>query len=54
MNGAHISVHAVDIGALTYKSIASIIEHKTERHRPHTEDRPVIDHQNLRGPTYFH
>ena len=49
-----VSAHAVDIGALTYKSIASIIEHKTDLHRPHTEDRQVIVHQNLRGPNYFH
>ena len=44
-----ISVHAVDIGALTYKSIASIIEHKTERHQQPTEDGPVIDHPDVRG-----
>jgi len=49
-----VSTHAVDIGALTYKSIASIIEHKTDLHRQQAEDGPVIDHQNLRGPNYFH
>jgi hypothetical protein len=49
-----ISAHAVHIGALTYKSIASIIEHKTERHQQPTEDGPVIDHPNVRGSQYFH
>ena len=49
-----VSAHAVDIGALTYKSIASIIEHKTERHRLPATDGPVINHPNLRGPNYFH
>ena len=49
-----IAAHAVDIGALTYKSVASIIEHKTERHQQPTEDGPVIDHPNVRGSQYFH
>ncbi len=49
-----VSAHAIDIGALTYKSIASIIEHKTERHRSPATDGPVINHPNLRGPNYFH
>jgi transposase len=49
-----VSAHAIDIGALTYKSIASIVEHNTDRHRQQTEDGPVIDHPNLRGPNYFH
>ncbi len=49
-----VSTHAVDIGALTYKSIASIVEHNADRHQQQTEDGPVIDHPNLRGPNYFH
>jgi transposase len=49
-----VSAHAVDIGALTYKSIASIVEHNTDRHRQQTQDGPVIDHPNLRGANYFH
>ena len=49
-----IAAHAVDIGALTYKSIASIIEHKTERHQQPAEDGTVIDHPNVRGSQYFH
>ena len=49
-----VSTHAVEIGALTYKSIASIVEHNTDRRRQQTQDGPVIDHPNLRGPNYFH
>jgi transposase len=49
-----VSAHAVEIGALTYKSVASIVEHNTDRHQQRTQDGPVIDHPNLRGPNYFH
>ena len=49
-----VAAHAVAIGALTYKSIASIIEHKTECHQPPAADGPVIDHPNVRGSQYFH
>ena len=49
-----VSAHAIEIGALTYKSIASIVEHNTDRHRQRTQDGPVIDRPNLRGPNYVH
>lgn len=49
-----VSAHAVAIGALTYKSIASIIAHKLERRRSAAESATVIDHPNVRGPHYFH
>ena len=49
-----VSAHAIEIGALTYKSIASIVEHKTDRHQQRAEQGAVIDHPNLRGPNYFH
>lgn len=49
-----VSAHAIEIGALTYKSIASIVEHKTDRHQQRAEQGTVIDHPNLRGPNYFH
>lgn len=49
-----VSAHAVAIGALTYKSIASIIAHKLDRSKPPAADGLVIDHQNVRGPHYFH
>jgi transposase len=49
-----VSAHAVAIGALTYKSVASILAHKLERHRSAAESAAVIDHPNVRGPDYFH
>ena len=48
-----VSARAVAIGALNYKSIASIIANKLDRKSSATED-AVIDHPNLRGPSYFH
>lgn len=47
-----VSVRAVAIGALTYKSIASIIANRLDRRSP--AETAVIDHPNLRGPGYFH
>lgn len=52
-----VSARAVAIGALTYRSIASIIASKLDRRPPAAEApaaEPVIDHPNLRGPGYFH
>lgn len=46
------AARAVAIGALTYKSISAIIANRTDRKTP-TDD-AVIDHPNLRGPSYFH
>jgi transposase len=50
-----VSSRALDIGALTYKSIASILAHNLDR-RPQarTADGEVIVHDNVRGPRYFH
>ena len=48
-----VSARAVEIGALTYKSIASILANREPPSRP-TEPGAVIDHANLRGPSYFH
>jgi hypothetical protein len=49
-----VSAKAVAIGALTYKSIASILAHNLDRVRRQPESTAVIDHPNLRGPRYFH
>ena len=49
-----VSARAVEIGALTYKSIASILAHRLDRAPPQPERRAVIDHANMRGPRYFH
>lgn len=48
-----VSTRALAIGALNYKSIASIITNKLDRKSRAPED-TVIDHPNLRGPGYFH
>lgn len=48
-----VAARALAIGALTYKSIASIIANNLDRRARVVED-PVVDHPNLRGPDYFH
>lgn len=50
-----IAARAVAIGALTTKSIASIIANRLDR-RPATDatGTAIVDHPNLRGPGYFH
>jgi transposase len=49
-----VAARAVEIGALNYKSIASILAHNLD-HRP-TASAPdtVMMHANIRGPRYFH
>jgi transposase len=49
-----VSARAVGIGALTYKSIASILAHRLDQATPPADNAPVIDHPNVRGPGYFH
>jgi transposase len=50
-----VAARALAIGALTYKSVASILENNLDRASPpDAESNSVIDHQNLRGPGYFH
>jgi transposase len=49
-----VAAHAVAIGALTYKSIASILAHNLDRRRHPPEGVTVVDHPNVRGPRYFH
>jgi len=44
----------VAVGALTYKSIASILSLGLDRSAPPAEAAPVMLHPNLRGPRYFH
>ncbi len=48
-----VASRAVAIGALTYKSIASIITNKLDRTTA-AEPQAVIAHANLRGSGYFH
>ena len=49
-----VSARAVEIGALNYKSIASILANNLDRRSRQTENATVIDHPNVRGPGYFH
>jgi transposase len=49
-----VSARAVALGALTYKSVASILANNLDRVRRPSDSAPVIDHSNLRGPRYFH
>jgi transposase len=49
----NVAARAVAIGALTYKSIASIIATKLDRTQA-AETQAVIAHANLRGSDYFH
>jgi transposase len=49
-----ISAHAIAIGALTYKSIASIVEYRLEgKSAPVTDSAPIL-HSNIRGSRYYH
>jgi transposase len=49
-----VSARAVAIGALTSKSLASILAHNLDRAQRQPESTAVIDHPNVRGPRYFH
>lgn len=50
-----VSARALDIGGLTYKSIASILANRLgAKLAADAEPAAVIDHPNLRGPGYFH
>ena len=49
-----VASRAVAIGALTYKSIASIIANKLDRTPTAAEPQAVTAHANLRGSDYFH
>ena len=49
-----VSARAIAIGALTYKSIASILANNLDRATRPPETAAVLDHPNLRGAGYFH
>jgi transposase len=50
-----VSARALQIGALTYKSIASILANRLAA-QPARDPEPtaILEHANLRGPGYFH
>jgi len=46
---------AIEIGALSYRSVKSILMNNLDRRRPAMPaDGPAITHTNVRGPDYFH
>jgi transposase len=49
-----VATRALAIGALTYKSVASILHNNLDRVAQATESSTVIAHHNVRGPGYFH
>ena len=50
-----VSARAVEIGALSYASVASILKHRLDRGAPpQTADGPPLLHENIRGSGYYH
>jgi transposase len=50
-----VCARAIEIGALNYKSVASILEHRLEtRTAPRAADSAPILHSNIRGSRYYH
>jgi transposase len=50
-----VSLRAVEIGALTYASVASILKHRLDRSAsPQAADGTPLLHANIRGPRYYH
>lgn len=45
---------ALRIQAISYRSVASILDKGLDRQAPEQPDRPIIHHGNIRGPEYFH
>jgi transposase len=50
------ATRAIEIGALTYGSVRSILDHKLDRHAAHQRpaDGAPILHPNIRGARYYH
>ncbi len=50
-----VSLRAVEIGALSYASVASILKHRLDRPAPpQAADGTPLLHDNIRGPRYYH
>jgi transposase len=50
-----VSARAIEIGALNYQSVASILKHRLEsKTAPRAADGPPILHANIRGSRYYH
>ena len=48
-----VSARALEIGALTYKAVSAVLANRSALRR-NAGPGAVIDHANVRGPTYFH
>jgi transposase len=48
------ATRAVEIGALNYARISSILKHRLGRAEPAAESASIDHHPNIRGPGYFH
>jgi len=50
-----VSLRAIEIGALSYASVASILKHRLDRGAPpQAADGPPLLHENIRGSRYYH
>ena len=50
-----VSLRAIEIGALTYASVASILKHRLDRSAsPQAADGVPLLHDNIRGSRYYH
>ena len=50
-----VSARAVEIGALSYASVASILKHRLDRGAPpQAAEGPPLLHENIRGSGYYH
>ena len=50
-----VSLRAVEIGALSYASVASILQHRLDQSAPpQAADGTPLLHDNIRGPRYYH
>jgi hypothetical protein len=50
-----VSARALEIGALTHKSVASVLAQKRDKSAPKDSGQSTLfDHANLRGPGYYH
>jgi hypothetical protein len=49
-----VAAHALAIGAFNYRSITSILAKNLDRNQPTLPPTTtILEHSNLRGPTYF-
>ena len=49
------AARALEVGALSYKGVISLLDARRHRSRPDADnDAMILVHANLRGPDYFH